>query len=92
MFVDEEEEKRFHLVQNDLIKRALAKQAEQFQRQLKEKDDEITRLISSALRQSNIEKLHLEKRLLSSSSSETTTNGGVSEQQNKRDDGNHLPR
>ena len=84
--------KRFRHVQNDSIKRALSKQAEQFQRQLKEKDDEITRLISSTLRQSNIEKLHLEKRLLSSSSSETTTNGGVSEQQNKRDDGNHLPR
>lgn len=78
-----------------MIKRALAKQADEYHQLLKEKDGEIARLIKarskeheyerleSALRQSNLEKLHLEKRLLSSSSALTTTTStsdvGVSE-------------
>ncbi|CAF3842843.1 unnamed protein product [Adineta steineri] len=73
----------------ELIKRSLSKQASEFNKLLAKKDEEIQHLnaqvkqiskptsLESALRQANIEKLHLEKRLLSSNSSlnsTTTTN------------------
>ncbi|CAF1181555.1 unnamed protein product [Rotaria sordida] len=73
----------------ELIKRVLTKQASEYTKLLTKKDQEIEQLneqvkqlsksslLESALRQSNIEKLHLEKRLLSSVSSlnsTTTTN------------------
>ncbi|CAF3770154.1 unnamed protein product [Rotaria sordida] len=76
----------------ELIKRVLSKQAIEFTKLLTKKDQEIEQLneqvkqlsksslLESALRQSNIEKLHLEKRLLSSVSSlnsTTTTNVDV---------------
>ncbi|CAF3428521.1 unnamed protein product [Rotaria socialis] len=75
----------------ELIKRILSKQANEYNKLVKKKDQEIEQLneqirqhskpnlLESALRQSNIERLHLEKRFLSSSSSlnsTTTTNGG----------------
>ncbi|CAF0864053.1 unnamed protein product [Rotaria sp. Silwood1] len=77
----------------ELIKRALSKQSSEYNKLLTQKDQKIEQLnehvkqlsksslLESALRQSNIEKLHLEKRLLSSMSSlnsTTTTNAGVS--------------
>ncbi|CAF1545622.1 unnamed protein product [Adineta ricciae] len=73
----------------ELVKRALSKQTIEYNRILARKDEEIHQLhtrikqlsksnsLEAALRQSNIEKIHLEKRLLSSSSSlnsTTTTN------------------
>ncbi|CAF4039656.1 unnamed protein product [Rotaria magnacalcarata] len=77
----------------ELIKRILSKQANEYNKLVTRKDQEIeqlneqvrqlskSNLLESALRQSNIERLHLEKRFLSSTSSlnsTTTTNAGVS--------------
>ncbi|CAF5188122.1 unnamed protein product, partial [Rotaria magnacalcarata] len=65
----------------ELIKRALAKQAIEYKKVLKQKNDELDELnlrleklsesnaFESALRQANIEKLYLERRLLASTSS-----------------------
>ncbi|CAF1932141.1 unnamed protein product, partial [Rotaria magnacalcarata] len=75
----------------ELIKRILSKQANEYNKLVTRKDQEIeqlneqvrqlskSNLLESALRQSNIERLHLEKRFLSSTSSlnsTTTTNAG----------------
>ncbi|CAF4140317.1 unnamed protein product, partial [Rotaria magnacalcarata] len=75
----------------ELIKRILSKQANEYNKLVTKKDQEIeqlneqvrqlskSNLLESALRQSNIERLHLEKRFLSSTSSlnsTTTTNAG----------------
>ncbi|CAF4245931.1 unnamed protein product [Rotaria magnacalcarata] len=76
----------------ELIKRILSKQANEYNKLVTKKDQEIeqlneqvrqlskSNLLESALRQSNIERLHLEKRFLSSTSSlnsTTTTNAGI---------------